>query len=192
MIFNTVSSFSEGIYKEQKSEFISFIFPCTEKVEAEKILYEYKKKFNNAKHICWAVSLFENKFYDFSDDGEPGGTAGSCILNLIKSYCLFNVFIIIVRYFGGTKLGVKKLTNAYHKAALDALGKNKIVPEQHKILREIKILPERSYKLLNFLKKSEIKFSMQEEEKILRIKIEIPDDKKDLFEEQLQGLRSLK
>ena len=191
MIFNTVSNFSEGIYKEQKSEFISFIFHCANKNEAEKILCEYKKKFNNARHICWAISLLENNFYDFSDNGEPGGTAGSCILNLIKSYSLFNIFIIVVRYFGGTKLGVKNLTNAYRQSVIKALGKNKIIQEQHKILQEKKILPEQSYKLLNFLKKLEIKFTIQDEGNFHLVRFEIPDDKKDLLEEQLKNFKEV-
>lgn len=188
MIFKTVSKFSEGIYKEQKNEFLSFVFPCKQKDEAENILYEYKKKFNNARHICWAISLYENNFYDFSDNGEPGGTAGSCVLNLIKSYDLFNVFIIVVRYFGGTKLGVKNLTNAYRQATLDALGKNEIIQEQHKTLEEIKILQDQLYKLLNFLKKHEFEFEMIAEGNYYRVKIFIPDDKKNLFDENIKGI----
>jgi len=188
MIFKTVSKFSEGIYKEQKNKFLSFIFPCKQKDEAENILYEYKKKFNNARHICWAISLYENNFYDFSDNGEPGGTAGSCVLNLIKSYDLFNVFIIVVRYFGGTKLGVKNLTNAYRQATLDALGKNEIIQEQHKTLEEIKILHDQLYKLLNFLKKHEFEFEMIAEENYYRFKISIPDDKKNFFDKNIKGI----
>jgi putative IMPACT (imprinted ancient) family translation regulator len=188
MFYNTVSKFSKSIYKEQKSEFLSFIFPCSRKEDAEKILYEHKKKFNNARHICWALSLYENTFYDFSDNGEPGGTAGSCILNLVKSYSLFNILIIVIRYFGGTKLGVKNLTNAYRQAAINALENNEIIQEQPKIFEEIKILQEHSYKMLNFLKKYNIEFEMEEEENFYRFKVTIPEDKKDLFDENVKTI----
>lgn len=189
MFYNTVSRLSQGIYKEQKSEFLSFIFPCSRKEEAEKILNEHKKKFNNARHICWALSLYENTFYDFSDNGEPGGTAGSCILNLIKSYSLFNIFIVVIRYFGGVKLGVKNLTNAYRQAVIDALENNEIIQEQPKTIEKIKILQEQSYKLLNFLKKYNIEFDMQEEGNFYMFTVVIPEDKKVFFEERIKTLK---
>lgn len=188
MIFNTISFFSSGTYKMQKSEFLSFVFPCKTKIESEKILSDYKKKYNNARHICWAISLFENTYYDFSDDGEPGGTAGSAILTLIKSYSLFNVLIIVVRYFGGVKLGTKNLTIAYRQAVIDALEKNKIIQDQNKIFKEINIPPSQSYKLLNLLKRYGIDFTIQKEENFDKITFAIPDDQISFLEEKIKIL----
>lgn len=188
MIFHTVSKISQGDYKEQKSEFISFVLPCKTKNEAEKILSEYKKKYNNARHICWAISLVEGNLYDFSDDGEPGGTAGSAMLNLIKSYSLFNILIIVIRYFGGVKLGVKNLTSAYRLAVFNALENNKIIQDQSKISKEIKVTSGKSYQLLNLLKRHNISFTIHKEESYDIIKFEIPDEEEADFNEKIKNL----
>ena len=182
IVFNTVSFYSQGIFKESKSEFLSFIFPCKMQAEADKILNEYKKKYNNARHICWAICLIENNFSNFSDNGEPAGTAGSSLLNCIKSLSLYNIFVIVVRYFGGIKLGVKNLKESYRLAFIDALGKNKIVQKKIKNTTEIKISSHIAYKILNFLKKQKINFFIEECGEETKIKFEFDDDQRVFLE----------
>ena len=108
---------------------------------------------------------------------------------LIVYYSLFNIFIVVIRYFGGVKLGVKNLTNAYRQAAIDALKNNEIIQVQPKILEKIKILQEQSYKLLNFLKKYKIEFDMKEEGNLYVFAITIPEDKKVFFEESMKTIK---
>ncbi len=182
MLFRTVKNFSQGIYKEQKSEFLSFIYPCATQEEADNIVRDYKKKYNNARHVCWALSLLEN-FTDFSDDGEPSGSAGSCILNQLRSLNLQNILVIVVRYFGGVKLGLKNLTEAYRQSFLDALQQNTTVEEETKIIKEL-ALSEQAYQVFNFLRKQKIEFRIEDK----KIKFELTEVQEKLFEDFIKGV----
>ncbi|MCK4763871.1 MAG: YigZ family protein [Candidatus Aminicenantes bacterium] len=106
-------------FKEKGSRFISFLYPVGGKEEAEKILHVLRKKFHDATHVCFAYRLGEGeeRYFRFSDDGEPSGTAGMPIYNEIKSSSYFNVLAAVVRYYGGTKLGSGGLARAYGKSA---------------------------------------------------------------------------
>ena len=111
----------EGLYKEKGSKFIASAFTVTSEDEVKQALAESKKKYYDARHHCYAYMIGPDKAcFRSSDDGEPSGTAGKPILNQILSKDVTNVCIIVVRYFGGIKLGVSGLINAYKTAARDA------------------------------------------------------------------------
>lgn len=126
--YKTVSGPAEGYINEKKSKFLSFIFPVNSVPEAMEILDEYRKKYYNARHVCWAYMIgWERKEFRFNDDGEPSGTAGKPILGQINSFELTDVLILVVRYFGGTLLGTGGLIKAYKEAAADAINNAEII-----------------------------------------------------------------
>lgn len=119
---------SEGIYKEKGSKFIGIAFPIKSEEGFKIKLEEIKQKYNDARHFCYALALgVDRNIYRQNDDGEPSGTAGKPIYGQILSFDLTNIAIIVIRYFGGTKLGVSGLINAYKAAAKDALENSEII-----------------------------------------------------------------
>lgn len=124
----TISTISEGLYKEKGSKFLAFAIPVTSVSEVKTILEEKRKVYYDARHVCYAYLIGEEtKESRSNDDGEPSGTAGKPILGAILSKQLTNVLIVVVRYFGGTKLGTSGLINAYREASFDALENNEII-----------------------------------------------------------------
>lgn len=124
----TLGSNSEGFYKEKGSKFLAFAFVVSDEQEVKKVLSELKKKFYDARHHCYAYVLgSKSERYRANDDGEPSHTAGDPILGQVRSNDLTNTLIVVVRYFGGTKLGVSGLINAYKTAAADAIANNSII-----------------------------------------------------------------
>ncbi len=131
--FLTVSSPSEGIYKEKMSKFLAFVHPAASAAEAKAIIASYQKKYHDARHVCWAYMIgAKRQYFLSSDNGEPSGTAGKPILGQINSFNLTNVVIVVVRYFGGIKLGTGGLIVAYREAAREALSAAEIV-EAHEM-----------------------------------------------------------
>ena len=136
----------EGLYKEKGSKFIASAFTVMSENEVKKALAEIKKKYFDARHHCYAYMIGPDKAcFRSSDDGEPSGTAGKPILNQILSKDVTNVCVIVVRYFGGIKLGVSGLINAYKTAAREALDNAQIV---EKTVNEVYSL-EFPYTLMN-------------------------------------------
>lgn len=124
----TVARLSEGLYKEKMSKFISFAVPVSTLDEAKEAIARYQKEYYDARHVCWAYMLGAARTeYRVNDNGEPSGTAGKPILGQINSFGLTNVLIVVVRYFGGIKLGTSGLIEAYRAAAADAIRANEIV-----------------------------------------------------------------
>ncbi len=126
----TIDEKSEGLYKEKGSKFIAHAFPVKDEEQVKSILENIKKQFHDARHHCYAYRIgINDDRYRMNDDGEPSGTAGRPIHGQILSKNLTNVLIVVIRYFGGTKLGASGLANAYKQAARDALGQAKIKKE---------------------------------------------------------------
>lgn len=124
--FKTVKNFNESSLKEKNSVFTAQIFPIKNEDVAIQKLNEIKKKLYDANHHCFAYKL-TNGVFKYSDDGEPSGTAGIRILNAIEHFELLNILIIVIRYFGGTKLGVGPLGKAYYNSALQVLENSEII-----------------------------------------------------------------
>lgn len=142
----TIDKPSKGIYRDKGSKFIALAYPCSSENEAKEILASVKKEYYDAHHHCFAWQLGLNQENQrFSDDGEPSGTAGRPIFGQIRSKQLINVMVIVVRYFGGTKLGVRGLIDAYEGAASDALNQAEII-EKH-VKYELKV--RFAYELIN-------------------------------------------
>lgn len=126
--FKTLKEPSEGIYKEKMSKFLSFAHPVNTAEEAKDIIKSYQKKYFDARHVCWAYMIGTNRSEFLSNDnGEPSGTASKPILGQINSFELTNVVIVVVRYFGGIKLGTSGLIVAYREAAAEAIRNGEII-----------------------------------------------------------------
>lgn len=122
--YRTIKSTTEGLYREKGSKFLAFAIPCDNATEAKKQIDEFWKKHPGAVHVCYAWRFGKSKFEDrISDDGEPSGSAGKPIFGQIVSFDLTNILIAVVRYYGGTNLGVGGLMQAYKAASKDALDK---------------------------------------------------------------------
>ena len=136
--YKTIAGPSEGIYREKGSKFIALAFPVETEAEIKEKLAEIQKQYFDARHHCYSYILGPNKdAYRLNDNGEPSGTAGRPIHGQLLSKDLTNTLVIVVRYFGGIKLGVSGLINAYKTAAKDALDNatiiEKTVDETYKV-----------------------------------------------------------
>jgi len=119
----TISKPSQGIFRDKGSKFISYAYPITPETEVKEMINILKTEHSRARHFCWALRLSQDRnVFRLNDDGEPAGTAGRPILNCLLSADLTNVLVVVVRYFGGTLLGVPGLINAYKTATMEALA----------------------------------------------------------------------
>lgn len=126
--FRTIKFLSEGTYSEKRSKFLAFAIPVRSVDEVKQIVAEYQKKYYDARHVCYAYMLgAERKEFRANDNGEPSGTAGKPILGQINSNELTDILIIVVRYFGGVKLGTSGLIVAYRLAAAEAIAAAEII-----------------------------------------------------------------
>ena len=126
--FKTIAGASEGYITEQRSKFISYALPVQTPEGVKEKIEVYRKQYYDARHVCWAYMLgAERLLFRVNDDGEPSSTAGKPILGVINSHGLTDVLIVVVRYFGGVKLGTSGLIAAYRAAAFDAIANAKII-----------------------------------------------------------------
>ena len=121
--YRTIRDLSEGYYTEKRSRFLSFALPVRTPDEVKTQLDIYRKKYYDARHVCWAYMLGPDRTtFRANDDGEPSSTAGKPILGQINSNNLTDILIIVVRYFGGIELGTSGLIVAYRTAAAEAIA----------------------------------------------------------------------
>ena len=121
----------EGFYSDKRSKFFAFAHHVERVEEVKEIIADYRKKYYDARHVCYAYMLgAERKDYRVNDDGEPSSTAGKPILGQINSRELTDILIVVVRYYGGVNLGTSGLIVAYREAAADALSHSVVVSRQ--------------------------------------------------------------
>lgn len=171
----SIEEASEGYYESKGSKFLSFAYPVSNELEIKTCLEQLREVHPKATHHCYAYRLGTDKYnYRANDDGEPSGSAGRPILGQIDSHGLSFVLVIVVRYYGGTKLGVSGLISAYKKSANEALER------AHKIEKELEAEMQISCSylevndLLNFLKKSKIENVSQEYTDLCKISFNFP------------------
>ncbi len=126
--YKTIEGQSESVYTEKRSKFIAIAIPVRTLAEIKQYLEEYQKKYYDARHVCYAYMLgVERKDFRANDNGEPSGTAGKPILGQINSNELTDILVIVVRYFGGIKLGTSGLIVAYRTAAAQAIAEATVI-----------------------------------------------------------------
>lgn len=139
--YKTIEGQSEAIYTEKRSKFIAIAIPVRTLTEVKAHLEEYQKKYYDARHVCYAYMLgAERKEFRVNDNGEPSGTAGKPILGQINSNELTDILIIVVRYFGGIKLGTSGLIVAYRTAAAQTIAEATIIEKT--VDQDVKIVFE--------------------------------------------------
>lgn len=172
--FKTIAKPSEGIYKEKGSKFFAFAVPIKNEQEVKSYIAQKRKEHIQAVHVCSAFRIGADlKLFRFSDDGEPSNSAGPPILGQIQAYGLTNVLIAVVRYYGGTNLGVGGLISAYRNAAKDALENAQIILKEESIDQQFTFPYEKLHLVMEFLKREKIQILKQEIGSLCLIKVSI-------------------
>lgn len=151
----TINKSVESIYKEKGSKFLSFLYPVTSVEEVKEYLTQLKKKYYDATHHCYAYIIgYDKETFRMNDDGEPSSTAGKPIYGQLQSNDLTNVLLVVVRYFGGTKLGVSGLIKAYKESSAECIALAEIVEKQVKHKYIIYFAYEDMNVVMNILKQN--------------------------------------
>jgi len=190
--FYTIQGVSEGIYKEKGSKFLGFCYPVRNEEEVKTRLEAVRKRYFDASHHCYAWMIGPNKkHFRAFDDGEPNHSAGAPILGQIKSKNLTNVLVIVVRYFGGTKLGVGGLTQAYKSAAEIALGNAVIVEVELTASFTLDFDYSESAEVMRMVKEFDLVITRQTYDERAQLVIEVKLRNKEKFLEKTKLLKAL-
>ncbi|MDX5348774.1 MAG: YigZ family protein [Hymenobacteraceae bacterium] len=162
-LFYTIAGPAEGLYKEKGSKFLAFAYPVRSEDEIKEQIAALKKEYYDARHHCYAYLLGADKAaYRANDDGEPNHSAGDPILGQIRSAGLTNVLVVVVRYFGGTKLGVGGLITAYKTAAADALAHAEVVQQYETDILKINFAYEQMNEVMSLIKEYDLNMLHQD------------------------------
>ena len=183
--FKTIEKENSAEIVEKKSRFIANIYNVESKEEAEEKIKQIKRKYYDAKHHCFAFSIIEENgiTQKSSDDGEPSGTAGAPILNIIKSNNLQNVVIIVTRYFGGILLGTGGLTRAYSEAAGKVVEQSELIQKEPGMEVELEIAYNDNEKFKYYCQKNNINIIKIEYTENILYKIELNEKEYKKIEE---------
>jgi uncharacterized YigZ family protein len=188
-LFNTVASISEGFYQEKGSKFWAFALPCSSKDDVKSWYERLKKEHPKACHVCFAYRFgADKKDFRANDDGEPNNSAGNPILGQIVSFDLTNILICVVRYYGGTNLGVGGLVTAYKTAAQEALKSAEIIEKEETKIIEINCNYAQMPEVITFFKSNKFEILNKRLEENCWFEIEIPVSKFTFFQENLPTL----
>lgn len=189
-MFKTIKENTTAEIVEKKSKFIANVFYIESVQEAEEIIKKVKKEHNEARHNCFAFSVFtkEGITNRFSDDGEPSGTAGSPMLNIITSKNITNVLVIVTRYFGGILLGTGGLVRAYTGAFQEALQNVEIIEKE--VGKYVKVITNYQdlEKFKYYLKQKDVEIIKIEYTENVDVYIDITDEKLKELKETLNDL----
>jgi uncharacterized YigZ family protein len=189
----TLQRATEGIYKEKGSKFLAFGYPVNNEEEIRAHIEQLKKTFHDARHHCfaWVLGPSRDRFRAF-DDGEPPHTAGDPILGQLRQYNLTNVLMVVVRYFGGTKLGAGNLAAAYKAAARDALQNAPIVEREVTIEYVLEFPYLATADVMQLVKAFDLRIQEQQFEENCRIRVLIGLKAKDAFLKKISLLQAIK
>jgi uncharacterized YigZ family protein len=190
--FLTIKCIGKGIYKEKGSKFFAFAYPVSSEPEIKERIASLKSEYFDARHHCFAWILGpEKKQFRAFDDGEPNHSAGDPILGQIRSRNLTNVLVVVVRYFGGTKLGVGGLIAAYKSAAEDALNNSPIV--EREVTERITLSYDYSItaEVMKIVKDFDMAIVAQDFRQQCDLIADIPLKNKEKFEEKMKLLNDL-
>ena len=191
-LYKTIKEKAEGTYSEKRSKFLAFAIPVSTLEEVKELVAEYQKKYYDARHVCYAYMLgAERKDFRANDNGEPSGTAGKPILGQINSNELTNILIIVVRYFGGIKLGTSGLIVAYRLAAAEAIAAaeiiEKTVDEDVKVKFEYPMMNE----VMKVVKDMEPQIVSQDFDMDCRMTLRIRKGEAERMKEKLKKIETL-
>jgi uncharacterized YigZ family protein len=190
--YRTLIELTEGVYKEKGSKFIAFAVPCYTEKEAKHYLDTWRKEHYQSRHVCYAYRFgVDQKVFRANDDGEPTNSAGAPILGQIQSFDLTNVLIGVVRYFGGTKLGVGGLIHAYKTSAKEAIENGEIceleVFDWIRINFDYAAMPS----VMNLLKQHNLVMKDQVFEETCCLNVNLPLNKSSFIQEELNEITNV-
>lgn len=172
--YKTIAEPSEGVFRDRGSKFIGYAYPILSDEEVKAILLKLRSEHAKARHFCWALRLSPDRgVFRIQDDGEPSGTAGRPILNTMLSADVTNILIVVVRYFGGTLLGVPGLINAYKTAAVEALKAATIIEKTVNDIYELQFDYLVMNDVMRLIKEEKLNVLSQDFDNTCSIKIEV-------------------
>ncbi len=189
-MFKTISRNTTVELVEKKSKFITNLLYVESKEEAENYINEIRKKYHDARHNCYAYSIFsdDNIINKFSDDGEPSGTAGAPMLNVINSNGITNVLAIVTRYFGGILLGTGGLVRAYSESVMQAIQNSEIINKDYGIEVDFFVEYSELEKIKYYFKQNNIRIINITYEEKIKIKVETTEEELKKIEEKKNEL----
>lgn len=181
-LYYTIKEAGESKFVEKMSRFLSFAEPVSTAEEAKEIVKMYQNEYHDARHVCWAYMIGpDRKEWQLNDNGEPSGTAGKPILGQINSFELTNVLVVVVRYFGGIKLGTPGLIAAYREAArlaLEAAGKK----EMRKMVRLNLTFPYVNMDgVMRLVKGGDVEIKERNFDNVCSLTVELPESESEEF-----------
>lgn len=189
--YYTISKKSEGLYKEKGSKFIAMAFHVTSEDQVKDILHQLRKDYYDARHHCYAYVLgFKGETWRANDDGEPSSTAGKPIHGQIVTRNLTNVLVVVIRYFGGTKLGVSGLIHAYKTAAFDALSNADIIVKTVNDVFDISFSFSAMNEVMKLIKDEELKVLNQKFDNQCTIKFMVRQSKSSMVLNRIEKIDS--
>ena len=172
--YRTIAELSEGEFKDRGSKFLAFLYPIEKESEVKELLERLRTQHPKARHFCWAWRLSPDRtIFRINDDGEPSGTAGRPILNALLSQDITDVLAVVVRYFGGSLLGVPGLINAYKSAVQDALSRAPILEKTVNSVYEWRFPPERMNDVMRIIKEEDLKLLSNDYDQGCVLEVEI-------------------
>ncbi len=190
--YKTIAAASEGVYREKASKFLAFAIPVTTEDQVKEQLQALRKLHFSANHHCYAYVLgFDHSAFRMNDDGEPSGTAGRPIYGQILSHDLTNILIVVVRYFGGTKLGVSGLIHAYKTSALEAIQHATVIEKQVYDVYEVTYNYEMMNTIMRLVKEEDWDVQRTDFDLKCRIELKIRKSRVEHFASKLQRLEGV-
>lgn len=172
--YYTISSAGEGQYREKMSRFLAFAEHVTTAEEAKLLIKEYQNQYHDSRHVCWAYQLGpKGEEWQLNDNGEPSGTAGKPILGQIRSKGLTDVVVVVVRYFGGIKLGTSGLITAYKEAARLALESAEIKECHESVRWSIRFPYEATDKVLRLLRREGVEVTERQFDNMCKVTVQV-------------------
>ena len=191
--YRTISEPIEGIFRDKGSKFIAYAYPIRNEEQVKEYISALKSEHTKARHHCWAFRLSPDKsVYRINDDGEPSGTAGRPILNTILSNDLTNILVVVVRYFGGTLLGVPGLINAYKMATTNALSSAQIIELTINDIYSVSFDYLQMNEIMKITKDYSLKILNQSFGNSCNIELEIPKAQLDMVLSKLEKSQQIK
>lgn len=177
------------MFKDRGSSFIAYTARVEDTEEVEQKLEEWRSIHPKARHLCYAYLIDEQRgLYRANDDGEPSGSAGLPILNQIKSFCLTHVLVGVIRYFGGTKLGVSGLINAYKSSTREALEASVVIEDYPKVEIRIPFDYALMEAVMSFIKKMEARVLNQEYSENCILTVRLAESELEEYEQYFNSL----
>lgn len=190
--YKTIQQKAEGLYKEKGSKFIAYAYPIKSEDEAKEIVQGLKKELYDARHHCYAYRLGpKGESFRMNDDGEPSSTAGRPIYGQLLSFNVTNVLVVVIRYFGGTKLGVSGLINAYQSATQDALQNADILEKTVDVHYQIQFGYHMLNDVMKTIKDEQPNIEHQEFDNSCTVKLSIRQSRASILEAKFTNIEGL-